>query len=130
MSSKVMPVSDAGSPHVDVEIASGEIAPQARARLSRLSRSALFVAGIALYLLATLVFLSLGWLLPGRGLDAIVFRLVVGCAVPGVCAVLLQRRLRRRNAAVFATALLVGMMLVGLAGIGGGIGMAFGFRLL
>jgi hypothetical protein len=124
-----MPVSDAASANVDVELALGEVATQARPRFARLSRAARFLAGILLYLLATLACLTLAWLLPGRGLDAIVVRLVVGCAVPGVGALLLQSRLRRRKAASFATALLVGMMLIGLACLGGGIGVAIGFRL-
>jgi hypothetical protein len=121
-----MPVSDVASLRVEVQTALGDMA---KPRRSRLSVAARFVAGIALYLVATVACLALAWLLPGRGLDAIAVRLVVGCSVPGIGALLLQRRLRQGNAAAFATALLVGMMLIGLACLGGGIGIAVGFRL-
>jgi hypothetical protein len=93
-------------------------------------RAALFAAGIVLYLGATFLCLAAGWWLPGRGIDTIAARLICGCAVPAVGSLLLHKRLRRMNLAPMATALMIGMILVGLACFGGAIGLVVGFRIL
>jgi hypothetical protein len=100
-------------------------------RMGALLRSAaLLLGGISIYLLATLSCLAAGWLLPGRGIGTIGVRAVLGCTIPAVAAIWLQKWLRNRNLKPLAIALLVGMLLVGLACIGGAIGMVVGFRIL
>ena len=91
---------------------------------------ALIAGGITLYLGATFVGLAAGWFLPGRGIETISMRLVLGCALPAVGALWLQERLRIGKLKPLATALLIGMIVVGLACMGGAIGMITGFRVL
>jgi len=90
----------------------------------------MLIGGIAAYLAATMACFGAGWLLPGRGLGTLAMRLVLGCALPAVPALWLQGRLRRGGLAWLASSLLAGMMLVGLACLGGAIAMVVGFRVM
>ncbi len=98
--------------------------------LGVVARAGSVASGVGLYLIATFLCLAAGWWLPGRGIDAIVARLVLGCAAPAVAVMLLQRRLGRAGHDRFATALLVGMIVMGVACVGAAIGVILGFRIL
>lgn len=85
-------------------------------------------SGLLIYLAATAACLCLAWFVPGRGLETITLRVLVGTWLPGIAALALQPWLHRRGRAAAAVGLLLGMVLVGLALGGTAAGVAVAFR--
>jgi len=103
-------------------------APAPTSAPSRRGRLLEFGGGLVLQLAVTLLLLGLGWLRPGRGREAGTLRGLGATWLPALVLLLIYPALVRRGRRAFLTGLLCGLLLVGLALIGGAIGVGVAFR--
>ena len=101
-------------------------APAANSR----GRNVLKVLGaFLLYLAITVVCLRLAWCIPGRGMEIILLRLLIGAWIPGAALIVVLPLLHKRRQQSLIAGFLLGICSVALALILGAIAIASKFRL-